>query len=91
MSYLGNVRASDSIIRSMTAAQWTAGNYEVLSGELGFESDTGKQKVGNGNRWNNTAYLQTTTGLTATITFNDVNGEHIIDIVNRLNVSWSVP
>ena len=57
MSYLGNVRASDSIIRSMTAAQWTAGNYEMLSGELGIESDTGKQKAGNGNRWNNTDYL----------------------------------
>jgi len=92
MSYLGNVRASDSIIRSMTAAQWTAGNYEVLSGELGFESDTGKQKVGNGNRWNNTAYLQTTNGLTDTITIYDVNSnEHIVTIVNGLIVSWSAP
>jgi len=91
MSYLGNVRASDSIIRSMTAALWTAGNYELSSGEFGIESDTGKQKVGVGKRWADTEYLPMGNGLTANVFIYDNNGEHAITIVNGLITSWSAP
>ena len=92
MSYLGNVRASDSIIRSMTAALWTAGNYELSSGEFGIESDTGKQKVGVGKRWADTAYLPMGNGVTDTIYIEDVNSNmHTVTIVNGIITSWSAP
>ena len=89
MSYLGNVRASDSIIRSMTAALWTAGNYELSSGELGIESDTGKQKFGVGKRWADTAYLPIY-GITDTITISTDTGSHTVEIVNGIITTWSV-
>lgn len=34
--------------RRGTAAQWTSGNPTLASGEIGFETDTGKFKLGNG-------------------------------------------
>ena len=44
--------------RTDTAANWTSANPTLLSGELGFESDTGKMKLGNGSTaWNSLAYL----------------------------------
>lgn len=90
MSYLGNVRASDSIIRSMTAALWTAGNYELSSGEFGIESDTGKQKVGVGERWADTAYLPMANGINETIIITTAAGSHTVTIVNGIITSWSV-
>ena len=90
MSYLGNVRASDSIIRSMTAALWTAGNYELSSGEFGIESDTGKQKFGVGKRWADTAYLPMGNGITDTITITTTTETHTVDIVNGIITTWSV-
>ena len=41
-------------LRRDTAANWVANNPILLSGELGFETDTLKFKVGNGSRWNST-------------------------------------
>lgn len=35
-------------VRNGSAAQWTSANPTLLSGEIGFETDTGKQKIGDG-------------------------------------------
>lgn len=35
-------------IRTDTAANWTSNNPTLVAGELGYESDTGRLKVGNG-------------------------------------------
>lgn len=35
-------------IRKGTAAQWTSANPILLAGEIGFETDTGKIKIGDG-------------------------------------------
>ena len=44
--------------RRDTAAGWTAANSVLLSGELGFETDTNKAKLGDGSTaWNSLAYL----------------------------------
>jgi len=44
--------------RTDTAASWTAENPTLLAGELGFESDTGKAKLGTGSTaWNSLGYL----------------------------------
>jgi hypothetical protein len=55
-------------IRRGTAAQWTSTNPTLASGEQGFETDTGKMKIGNGSTaWNSLAYLGagTVTSITA--------------------------
>jgi hypothetical protein len=44
-------------VRRGTAAQWTSANPTLASGEWGFESDTGKVKIGNGSTaWNSLGY-----------------------------------
>jgi hypothetical protein len=52
--------------RRGTAAQWTAANSVLAAGEIGFETDTGKFKIGDGiNTWGNIPYFQDTTDLAA--------------------------
>lgn len=54
--------------RRGTAAQWTAGNPTLAPGEIGFETDTGKFKIGNGNTvWNSLGYYQNSTEIIASI------------------------
>jgi hypothetical protein len=44
-------------IRKGTAAQWTSANPVLLSGEMGYETDTGQQKIGDGvTAWTSLAY-----------------------------------
>ena len=44
--------------RKDTAANWTAANPILLSGEIGYETDTEKFKIGDGTtNWNGLAYL----------------------------------
>ncbi len=44
-------------LRRATAAQWTAVNPILAAGEIGFEADTQKRKVGDGiQAWNDLAY-----------------------------------
>lgn len=43
-------------VRRGTAAQWTATNPNLAAGEIGFETDTNKFKIGTGIGWNATAY-----------------------------------
>lgn len=49
-------RSVSPLIRSKTAAQWTSENPYLHRGDLGVESDTGKEKLGVGNRWASTSY-----------------------------------
>ena len=45
-------------VRRGTAAQWTSTNPTLASGEWGFESDTGKAKIGNGSTvWTGLSYF----------------------------------
>ena len=44
-------------VRRGTAAEWTTANPVLASGELGFETDTGRAKYGNGvTAWTSLAY-----------------------------------
>jgi len=55
-------------IRRGTAAQWTSANPTLTAGEQGFETDTGKVKIGNGSTaWNSLGYIGagTVTSITA--------------------------
>ena len=45
-------------VRRGTAAQWTSANPTLAAGEWGFESDTGKAKIGNGSTaWSSLSYF----------------------------------
>lgn len=55
-------------VRRGTAAQWTSANPTLAAGELGFETDTGLLKGGNGaTAWNSLPYVGAgdITGVTA--------------------------
>jgi hypothetical protein len=55
-------------IRRGTAAQWTSANPTLGSGEFGYETDTGKFKIGDGSTaWNSLGYKAsgTVTSITA--------------------------
>jgi len=44
-------------VRRGTASQWTSANPTLASGEWGYETDTGKVKIGNGSTaWNSLGY-----------------------------------
>lgn len=50
-------------LREDTAANWTTANPTLLVGEPGFESDTGKFKIGNGSlAWSSLPYATSTAG-----------------------------
>lgn len=54
--------------RKGTAAQWTSANPILWSGEEGYETDTGKQKVGDGvTAWTSLAYYYDPNALTSAI------------------------
>ena len=54
-------------IRRGTASQWTSTNPTLASGEQGYETDTGKMKIGNGSTaWNSLSYA--ITGASGTVT-----------------------
>jgi hypothetical protein len=48
-------------LRRGTASAWSTVNPTLVEGEVGFESDTSKMKVGDGTTaWNSLAYVTTT-------------------------------
>lgn len=55
-------------VRRGTAAQWTSANPTLASGEWGYESDTGKVKIGNGSTvWTSLSYTGAATGTVTSI------------------------
>ncbi len=54
--------------RRGTAAQWTAANPILAAGEIGFETDTSKFKMGNGSSaWSALTYFANAAELSAII------------------------
>ena len=65
--------------RRGTAAQWTAANPVLAAGEIGFETDTSKFKMGNGSSaWSALQYFANAAELTAII-------DGAPDLLNTLN------
>ena len=57
-----------------TAANWTSANPTLAEGELGYETDTGKLKAGDGSTaWTSLSYVSGT-GASGTVTSVDVTG-----------------
>jgi len=52
--------------RNDTAANWTSANPVLLAGEIGYETDTGKAKIGNGSTaWTTLGYFPTNVAITS--------------------------
>ena len=65
--------------RRATAAQWTSANPTLAPGEIGFETDTSKFKIGNGvNAWDTLDYFATE-GAFATETYVDTAVGNLVD------------
>ena len=77
-------------LRRGTAAQWTSANPTLASGEVGVETDTNKQKIGDGTTaWTSLAYFNVngisfgTTGLTpSTSTAGNVTVAGTLNVAN---------
>lgn len=78
-------------VRRDSAANWTTANPVLDSGELGFETDTGKVKIGNGSTaWGSLAYVSTDLSSVIAKSIVDAKGDLIVgtaaDTVARLAV-----
>lgn len=63
-----DVQPTTIVFRRNTAAGWTENNRILLSGEPGYETDTGRVKVGNGYiPWVRLSYLDSNSDLAAAI------------------------
>lgn len=88
MGVLDQYRGIDPLIRTYTAAQWAAANYVLLDGELGIESDTGKQKAGDGRKWADTPYFTPTGATISFVVFDpDVNENRTLVFENGILIS----
>ena len=56
--------ATHILIRYDTSAKWVISNPVLLAGEIGIESDTNRQKIGNGSsHWSSLLYFDTSFGI----------------------------
>jgi len=79
-------------IRRGTAANWTSANPTLAEGELGYETDTGKLKAGDGSTaWTSLSYISGTGGSGGDLVDDttpqlggdlDVNGNAIVSVSN---------
>lgn len=86
MSFPNPLRTNDKIIRTKTAAQWSAGNFHLAQGELGIESDTGRKKVGVGSLWNATDYALIGTGIDNIVSLSQAEYDALTPDSNTLYV-----
>ena len=65
-------------LKRNTAAGWVSENSVLASGEQGFETDTGKMKIGDGeSAWNDLDYLKSSSP--EVINFLNATGQGIIN------------
>jgi hypothetical protein len=70
--------------RRGTASQWTAANTVLAPGEIGFETDTGKFKIGDGSTtWSNLSYFKDASDLN----LGQANGIATLDSSGQIPVS----
>jgi hypothetical protein len=56
MGFPDPLRSSSPLVRAYTAAEWAAADFHLLTGEVGVETDTGREKIGVGLQWSQTPY-----------------------------------
>jgi len=76
------------LFRRDTAANWTSGNPVLATGEFGYETNTGKFKIGNGSTaWNSLSY--TVNAAMSGVTLNDVGDVTITSAANGDFLRWN--
>ena len=76
------------LLRRDTSSNWTSGNAVLASGEIGYETNTGKFKIGNGSTaWTSLAY-SITTNLAASV-LNDLGDVTITSAANGDFLRWN--
>jgi hypothetical protein len=67
-------------VRRDTAANWTSVNPTLAAGEMGFETDTGKFKIGTGSTaWTSLLYATDASDVTGTFSSLTVSGDVTVD------------
>jgi hypothetical protein len=84
-------------IFSKTAAEWAGQDPHLARNDLGIESDTGRQKIGDGSKWSATPYLVSsgesfvaTLAYASTVT-TDASSADIFDVTLTGNVTLANP
>jgi len=76
------------LFRRDTAANWTSGNPVLATGEFGYETNTGKFKIGNGSTaWNSLSYA--VTAAMSGVTLNDVGDVTITSAADGDFLRWN--
>ena len=76
-------------LRRGTASEWTASNPTLSAGELGFETDTGKFKIGNGSSlWNALDYFLDSSELSSQYATQDYVDE-VTSLINIEQVAFA--
>ena len=76
------------LLRRDTSSNWTSGNAVLASGEVGYETNTGKFKIGNGSTaWTSLAY-SVTTNLAASV-LNDLGDVTITSAADGDFLRWN--
>jgi len=76
------------LLRRDTAANWTSGNAVLASGEAGYETNTGKFKIGNGTTaWNSLGY-SIASNISAAV-LNDLGDVTITSAANGDFLRWN--
>ena len=75
------------LLRRDTASNWTSGNPVLASGEVGYETNTGKFKIGNGSTaWTSLSYASVPIGLSV---LNDLSDVTITSAANGDFLRWN--
>lgn len=75
------------LLRRDTSSNWTSGNPVLASGEIGYETNTGKFKIGNGaTAWTSLSYASVPIGLSA---LNDLGDVTITSAANGDFLRWN--
>jgi hypothetical protein len=81
-------------LRRGTASQWTSANTVLTSGEVGFETDTRRIKIGDGTtEWNSLSYFNSvqTNARTSSYTLVLSDNERLVEINNASANNLTVP
>ena len=75
------------LLRRDTSSNWTSGNAVLASGEVGYETNTGKFKIGNGaTAWTSLSYASVPIGLSV---LNDLSDVTITSAANGDFLRWN--
>ena len=75
------------LLRRDTSSNWTSGNAVLASGEIGYETNTGKFKIGNGaTAWTSLSYASVPIGLSV---LNDLSDVTITSAANGDFLRWN--